>query len=291
MNHLQKAVAKKRTFWVGAVVTSIVLILLLKSARSGDEVRFNGRTVSGWVYATSHYSTVETNQQLQAMMDNLGSNAIPPLLAILEAGEGKTASLYRKIALSSSPGWIKRFALGQLDKKIQPLTIALGLIPLAGSNATVAIPPLEVLAARTNDTMICWYAIRALAGIGTPAVESLLRLEQSSSPSIRPLVTVILKERVEHGRPPQRESAALALAEYDPRSYESVPTLLLMCNSRESAKRIAAIGALARLVPFHAAARDAVKSVAVENEDENIRQLAQRLINDFYATNSSRRPR
>ncbi|MBK8000762.1 MAG: hypothetical protein IPK15_19135 [Verrucomicrobia bacterium] len=35
-----------------------------------------------------------------------------------------------------------------------------------------------------------------------------------------------------------------------------------MCNSRESAKRIAAIGALARLVPFHAAARDAVKSVA-----------------------------
>ncbi|MBK8000763.1 MAG: hypothetical protein IPK15_19140 [Verrucomicrobia bacterium] len=125
--NLQKAVAKKRTFWVGAVVTSIVLILLLKSARSGDEVRFNGRTVSGWVYATSHYSTVETNQQLQAMMDNLGSNAIPPLLAILEAGEGKTASLYRKIALSSSPGWIKRFALGQLDKKIQPLTIALGL--------------------------------------------------------------------------------------------------------------------------------------------------------------------
>ena len=271
------------------MAVAVGLFAWLVSQRNTGEASYQGRTVSDWVYSVSDVSMIEVDQQFQKMMDALGTNAIPPLLAILQKDDGNLAPLFTRISgMPSAPESVKAYAFRQTRKRLFPKLVVAYVLPMAGTNATFAIPALKQLAADTNNQMRTYLAYQTLANIEQPASYKWFR--QTAPSFLLPPATGAWLQQLQHGATAGREKAAVELVNSGYRSYEPIPILDMMCSSPDSAKRKAAINALAKLVPFHAAARDAVKRAA-ENEDEAIRLKARRILSDFYAANSSKAAR
>ena len=193
--------------------------------------------------------------------------------------------------MASAPDSVKAYALGQTRRRIFPKLVVAYVLPMTGTNAKFAVSALKQLVADTNNQMRSHLAFQTLANIEQPA--SYEWFKQTAPGFLLPPAATAWLQQLQHGAMAGREQAAIALINSGYRSYEPIPILDMMCSSRDAAKREAAINALTKLVPLHAAARDAVKRAA-ENDDEAMRLKARRILSDFHAANSlkaARRPK
>lgn len=277
---------------VVAVVVAVVGAWMLWQRNS--QPRYEGKTVRQWIATIDDAFNVETNRQIQLMMDALGTNAIPPLLDIIDQDARLLTHLYFKTTSAKSmPDSVKAFAQNQLGKEIQPRFAAANVIPLARSNATLAIPALENIASNTNNAFSWVFAVQALARIGRPSVPTLNRLLTNGPNQVNSLVSGVPRQEwrqwLRRGDLARREEAALALIEFNAANFEIIPVLDDMCGSRDPARREAALKGLTQLVPEFAAARDAVKKAAA-SDDETTRRMARDVLDNFYGTNRVRSP-
>jgi hypothetical protein len=284
----------ERYKWVSVVAIAVASVGILIFWQRSREPRYEGKTVRQWIETIDNPLNVETNQWIRSMMDALGTNAIPPLVDMIGDDDGLVGRVYGKIASSAStPNQIRTVAQNQLNKERMPRFAAAMVIPLARSNATLAIPQLEHIASDTNNDFGFQLALQALSGIGRPSVPALNRLLTNYPNQItgfaRAVPRIVWRQWLQRGDLARREEAALALIEFNAADYQIIPVLDDMCGSRDPARREAALRGLATLMPEFVTARDAVKKAA-ESGDETTRRMARDILANFYGTNRARSP-
>lgn len=242
-----------------------------------------------WVAGIRDFRTAATDKDIQAMMSHLETNALPPLVEILASDNRAAEHIYRKIVQYNLPSSLKSFATNQLSKYGTLRCSAAAIVPLLPDGGVSAIPALEAHASRTNSPSSSWVCLVGLANIGPRGIPALHRLETNSNFSFKGYVGGWLGINLQQGDRRQRERSAVTLALFDPTSYVPIPMLNDMCDSRDAATRSEAFGALTNLVPFHAAARDAMKRIAAESSDGVLRDRAKGIIEEFYSGLRSQR--
>jgi hypothetical protein len=269
---------------LGAICAAV---LLLRKNSAGHT--YKGRSIEDWVTSVRDFTTVETNQNLRAMMAQLGTNALSPLLGTLTNDERAMTPIYRQLFQQNLSTPLKSFASDQWSKDTTPRYTAAALLPLLPDGGASAIPALETHSLRTNAAAGSFFCLIALANIGPRSVPALRRLETNSTIPVKSLIEGWWEGNLQRGSRSQRERFAVALAVFDPTSYQPIPILADMCDSHDAAIRNEAFAALTNLIPFHAAARDAMKKVAAESPDETLRERAKRVIEQFYSGLKPRR--
>ena len=285
---------QKRYKWIVVVAIVVAVVGGWTVWQRNSQPRYEGKTVRQWIATIDDPFNVETNRRIQLMMDALGTNAIPPLLDIIDQDARLLTRLYLETTYAKSmPGSVKTFAQNQLTKEMKPRLAAAMVIPLARSNATLAIPNLKNIASNTNNAFGWVYAVHALVRIGRPAVPALNRLLTNGPSHINAFVSGFARQewrqRLRRGDLARREEAALALIDFNAADYEVIPVLDDMCGSRDPARREAALKGLTKLVPEFVTARDAVKKAAA-SDDETTRRMARDILDNFYGTNQVRSP-
>jgi hypothetical protein len=264
--------SKRSYLWSGATLAMLVLLVSLMVSNRSAEPRYKGKTVTQWMTGLQPGEDVKKNRAIRLMLAELGSNAVPPLIAVLNAGENFSSRLARKAFLTSVvPLPVKALASTNLVKSFWRLAHAGAALQILGQKAAAVIPDLERIVCDPQNKIAGFAAMSSFEAIGPQAIPALVR-SLTNAPSERiPWIlntlqniggsasleqaAPILPGLLHNSDPQCRKSAALALSTIKPPLHEVVPILVEMCASANQRERITAINALERFITIDPAAR------------------------------------
>lgn len=297
---------------VAGVLTALVAGLALWwGASRSDEPRYKGKTVSEWLttpeetkYAPPEMRTrpsglrvlvgrqsseLPSNPGIRAMLDALGSNAVPALVQHLRESRSIRVQVYSKLAATPSlPTWVNNFAASNLVAPIAMILRAGSALRYLGPDATSAIPELEQLAMDSHPVGR-FTAVSTLAGLGIDGWRAMGHILTNASPanaaSLQGLVAVVAGQALQRGNLRLRQEAALTLCHLDSPPFTAIPVLSDIIDAGDSARAIRALGGLTKLATNHVAARDVIRRAA-RSENPEIRGLAQSILDRTGYTNT-----
>lgn len=247
--------------------------------------RYQGRTIAQWLAPGDPNRDLATNAAIRSMLAALGTNALQPLVRLLEPRDSLRLQAFRKISqLNGLPQFIRDSASERLRREQHCAFVAAEAIRLLWIDAEPAIPDLERFAQDTNSPLGGTAALWALLGLGSSADPAIARLKGNAPPARAMLVRMLMEKSwaamLKHENEARREDAALGLSWLTVNAVQAIPELEIMCGSPEAEKREAAMRALSRLAKEHSAARDAILR-ATTNAHANTRELARETLSRF----------
>lgn len=207
-----------------AVVTGA---LWLAFALANPKLIYKGKDVQAWS-AQLVSSDRKESAEADAAFRALGSNAVPPLIELIQAHQTRSAQVAAAIA-REIPGRFGEY----LTQKTKPpdyetLRYNAGCaLVIVGTNAAAAVPSLAKELGRGREPTL-WQLGRALAAIGQPSVPALIDLTQSTNKLVR-------------------HAAALGVAKIGPDASNAVLALLPLLNDEHEAVRTCALAALGNI--------------------------------------------
>lgn len=173
---------KRRYIWlalaVAAVVVSAITYLILPKHDSGP--RYKGKTVEGWLRRLTNGD----NPEVKMMLDDLGSNAVPPLIVILD----RETPVQDWLSINTlKMQWMPRVANSKAAKHLLEATEmpfhAHSALAHLGTNAVCAIPDLERIICDPRKKRGWSFALGVLANLGPHGRVALQRCVTNAPPS------------------------------------------------------------------------------------------------------------
>jgi hypothetical protein len=266
----------KRRILLAAFVIAVVGGFAWAILRPGEPV-YQGKRLSYWLKAMEEWDG-DTNSAVFVSFRVMGTNAIPPLLNVIETGGPPLPKLIAAFNRKQS-----YFRLPYGTPWNQNVAAAFGLYAM-GSNARPALATLTNLLFHTNATI---SSATALAGIGPDALPSLLwaltnqdlrirhsaasalGLEQSGSSVVVPA----LIERLQDKDRTVQYAAVASLGSLHAEPELAVPALIKDFPGNDSLLRMLIAGSLAQ---FESRAKEAVPVLlgALNDNEEMVRKNA-----------------
>jgi HEAT repeat protein len=279
--------SKQRRIWISVALAAAVSLAALVTLNRSREPQYNGRTVSEWISDMGPGSNISSNREIRLMLAELGSNAVPPLLANLTANAAALSQLMRWTSKSAlSPSFARAWAVTNLARTTWRVQSAAQALEMLGPKASPATLQLERLALK--NSLPGHLAVRVLEKIGQNAVPSLSRL-LTNAPSHRRILIVGSLERIFRGieeaeapligllnDPDERVRIPVALALSNLRTppREAIPPLAEALGLRHEGYWHKAIRALELYAPDHPEALVAIRE-ASKSVDPSLRRLAE----------------
>lgn len=180
----------KRRFYATLLVVAVLLLgILLALKPRGDAVVHQGKPLRAWAIEAS-----SGNPEAIAVLKNLGTNAIPGLVDLLQR---KDSSLRRQLGAIASklPRRVgaRLFSWATGRNTVRYRSAAAKALGILGPEAEAAIPEL-IKALHDSETQVSWDAASALGRVGRPAVPELMRALADSSSYVRHCAAYALGE-------------------------------------------------------------------------------------------------
>lgn len=216
-----------------------------------DEIPSQKVTLRGMVF--ENYS-IDAHPEFTSLLRSLGTNALPPLIALLDDGES-TAGHWMQSALRSGylPGTVKAKLTSSLDRSKRRRTFAAAAIQQMGTNALPAIPLLEEIIRVPSRPDASVHAVSILKFMGPPALPALQRsvtnAPESRRASVEGAIVAIYRIGIKSSDSKLRESSLLALAETPYATFEMMFPLVELLDSPNPDTRRRALHGLAEHLP------------------------------------------
>lgn len=190
---------RRRYIWIGLAVTVFVAIggFVLQPRSHGP--RYQGKTVKGWLSIVKGDDSIFWTPEIVLMLDKLGSNAVPPLIEILDRDKTPIKDWFSIKAIQAQwvPGFVNSVAADHLrDSSVLP-SQAQRALQYLGTNAACAIPELERITCDPKKEFAWGLAAVTLANLGPTATPALLRsltnAPSSRTPALRFITEAALK--------------------------------------------------------------------------------------------------
>jgi HEAT repeat protein len=169
---------KRRVVLVLAGLTLFAILAVLLWPADSSEPRYNGKKLSKWLIMYRNPDTLSDQQNAEAAISAIGTNAIPFLLRWLQDEPLPTRTRIR----NALPGWLRDspMVFNLLGAPFsRTMTASMGFLAL-GTNALPAIPELMALS-RTNNRTAGAMAVLTLAQMGQPGLAATLTIVTNGS--------------------------------------------------------------------------------------------------------------
>lgn len=216
-----------------------------------DEIPSQKVTLRGMVF---EIDSVDAHPEFNNLLRTLGTNALPPLIALLDDGES-TAGHWMQSALRSGylPGPVKAKITSSLDRAKRRRTLAAAAIQQMGTNALPVIPSLEEIIRDPSRQSASVHAVSILKFMGPSALPALQRsvtnAPESRRASVEEAIVAIYRMGIKSSDSKLRESSLLALAETPYATFETMFPLIELLDSPVLETRRRALNGLARHLP------------------------------------------
>jgi len=267
---------KKRLRLLAVVLLGFVAILFWL-ARSPNEPTYQNRPLHAWLEDLKNWDG-DTNAAAYIAFREMGTNAIPSLLHVLESGDPRINRIIMKINQKQS---LVRLPFGRPWDYSMAATWALYAM---GTNAKPALPALAQMLLRTNN-LICSATV--LAGIGADAIPVLLTALTNQNDRIRhaaisgmgwtrsdfDILVPALAARLQETNRLVCCAAAISLGHLHAKPEIAVPALT---NAYSNADTLARSSILMSLGQFEGQAKAAVPTItsALKESSQSVRESA-----------------
>ena len=265
------------------------LIEMLRAANNWDgsplpsalaKIGSNATVIDALLQALVHPDTL-TPRPLAAALASIGEPAGPGLIGALQVSDryvrDYTAWALGRIGPAAAPA-VEALCqiLQDRDENVQA-TVAWALGEI-GPAAAAAIPHLRVAMTDVNER-VQRGAIRALSGIGVPALPTLIEALENPSAEVRKAVGLALADikapaipalidAIQHRKEVAQRTAALALGRMGPTASPAAPSLINLLRSPDEEVCREAAQALAELAP---ASVPFLRNALRDSTDQNLR--------------------
>src|SRR5882724_1715155 len=215
--------------WMALGAAGLVSMMVL-STRGWQKGIYRGKSVKAWSLQNFTGPDAQSHDEARNVLKAIGTNAIPDLIAALQAKDWFLTAKARSNALKLPPT-LRRFVLRRLGEA-DPVTVraaaarALGLL---GADAAAAIPVLAQTL-RDPEPQVSWDSATTLGRIGKTSV---------------PVLIDALKET----NPITRHAAVSALGLVGPNAEAAVPGLIECLSDLNKDIRASAVNSLASIRP------------------------------------------
>lgn len=269
-----------------------------------------GKTVGEWIKTArptvvtnsagqrEEYVSFRSQKELQAALRELGSNAVPTLIAILDHSESLITDAKAKTVRSPrAPQSLKTRFAADLNTTHQELSFVREALGFIGHDALNAIPDLERILCDPNRTVTPWYAASALAELGINAAPVLERC-LTNAPSdrhyfIESAITRLYRKELTSSDLNARSVSAFALANARKPPFEIIVPLVELLDSPDREKRRRALNCLAQhlptLAPSLVVAYRAVEKQTT-SDDPEMRRVATELLAELSPPPPEKKP-
>ena len=271
---------RHRYIWISLAVAATAVAISFILWPSEKEPRYQGKTVEEWLSSLKGNSFADSQSEISALLTELGSNAVPSLIRILDQNKTPTKNWFATNALQAEwmPGFIHSIAAKHLDTLPYWAGHALGHL---GTNAAIAIPDLERIICDPEKERGWEFSAVALGNIGPTALPALQRCLTNAPSGRQRVLTYItlltLKRALQSNDHRVREDSALGLTELSKPPFELIPILAEIVEGDDMERSKRALRALGRwmpeLAPNYMPARDAIEKAA-RCDDIDTRRLA-----------------
>jgi hypothetical protein len=257
-----------------------LLAILVWLIRSPGEPTYQHRSLHSWLKDLKNWDG-DTNAPAYIAFREMGTNAIPGLLHVIESGGPRINRIIMKINQKQS---LVRLPFGRPWEQTMAATRALCAM---GTNAKPALPALTNLLLHTNALNTIFESTIVLAGIGSDATPILLTALTNQNYRIRSLVAsglgsarsdfdVIvpaLAARLQEANYAVSSSAATSLGQLHTRPDIAIPALTnAYSNTNPSVRSFI----LMSLGAFEHQARPAIPTItsALKDDSQSVRESA-----------------
>lgn len=257
--------SRRRTYLYWAIALTIVVGAALAWQRY-SQPRFQGKTMAEWLDETPKQKVtmkwgsyveldlISRHTEFNNLLQDLGTNALPPLIALLDEGDSSVnqwmLSAIRSVRL---PAPLKARFTSSLARSTRRQSIAASAIQYMGTNALHAIPLLEEIIRDPNRQGASIDAVWILQSMGSQALPALQRsvtnAPESRKASIEQAIVAIRRMGIKSADPKLRESSVLALAETPYATFETMFPLVELLDNPNPDTRRRALYALAEHLP------------------------------------------
>jgi len=258
---------------VGALGT---VVWLVRSSRE-PEPAYQGKPLSAWLKDMEHWSG-DTNDAAFVAFGQMGTNAIPALLKVIQSGGPPIQKMILKFNRRQS---LVHLPFGRPQDQTSAAFMALYAM---GTNATPALPVLTDLLLHRNAPI---YSAVALAGIGSEAIPVLLTALTNQNHRIRDptalglgwarsdfdVVVPALIARLRDGDSNVHFNAVVSLGQLHARPELVVPALMNDFSSPDTLLRRLILSSLGQ---FGGKAKQSVPMIigALKDSDGEVRESA-----------------
>lgn len=276
-------------------LVGVLALAILSSApflsRPSKEPHYQGKTVGQWIDSLELYSDIGTNCEFRAMLSELGSNAVPPLMKEFRRFESGQTRLLQRIQTSPSfPRFMATIAQARLGKSWWRVSHAFTSLIYLEKDALCAVPQLEQIVCGSESNVETTFAIQLLEMMDLDGWRALARLSTNAPAATRPEIQSSIdrtwKRALASAEPKRRGEAALVLCHLNSTPHLVIPELVDMINSDDAAKQERALYSLAKLAPEYLTARDAIKQ-ATKSDQPEVRSLAQSILDSTNRINTA----
>jgi HEAT repeat protein len=267
---------KKRATLLAILLLGMVAILVLL-IRSPDEPTYQHRSLHSWLNDLKNWDG-DTNAAAYIAFREMGTNAIPGLLHVIESGGPRINRIVMKINQKQS---LVRLPFGRPWDYTVAATWALYAM---GTNARPALPTLSNMLLHTNHVI---DSATVLAGIGPDAVSVLLTAGTNQNFQIRlaaisgmgwarsdfDILVPALAARLQEANYLVSSSAAISLGQLHARPDIAIPALT---NAYSNTNPLVRSSILMSLGKFEHQARPAMPTItaALKDDSQSVRDSA-----------------
>jgi hypothetical protein len=271
------------------VLAAMSLIALLVLGRPTGPI-YKGKSVAEWLDRLPPNSAISTNVEVSGMLMTLGSNAVPPLVEILNEGSSWRLRLH---SIVGRQGWLPATLRARSRRSLSSAALRMHAAVIAfeflGAKGKSALPELERTASQSSHYLSPNLALNTFSAVaaGSDTFPAVIRIATNAPSVYRPIVDGWLRGLLHRSDSGLNLQAALALYELGSSPPQVIPPLAQCVNSRRSPHKQYALKALARLSPQYLTARDAIREAA-EGDDPAIRELARAILDQQMAATPSK---
>ena len=158
-----------------ATLVLIIAAVSLRALRQPREPEYDGQPLSYYLSSLT-YSQVRLEGNARSAIREIGSNAVPPIIEILNARESRFKTWFNEMADHQS---LTRFRFAPLVNRQMQAAMACGEL------GPIAAPAIPSLARLVDDPVLGYLAVAALADIGPQTFPLLTNALTSCTPSTR----------------------------------------------------------------------------------------------------------
>lgn len=247
----------KKRVTILAILLVAIVALLVSLTRSPNEPTYQKKLLHAWLKDLKNWDG-DTNAAAFIAFREMGTNAIPSLLQVLESGRPRMERIIMKINQKQS---LVRLPFGRPWDRTMAATWALYAM---GKDARPALPALSNMLFHTNNLI---GSATVLAGIGGDAIPVLLTALTNQNYRIRwaaisgmgwarsdfDIVVPVLAARLQETNWVVRSAAAISLGQLRARPEIAVPALTSALKDDNQSVRESAAWALKQIDPEGAA--------------------------------------
>jgi hypothetical protein len=268
---------------VAAAAVGIAFVLW----RGSDEPRHQGKTMKEWLSSIKNGHSVSAKPEVLLMLEVLGSNAVPPLVRILDQDKTPIRDWFatKTLRMPWAPDFVKSSAANHLrNAQTLPFHAELALERL-GKNAVSAIPDLERIICDPEKERGWLHAAASLSRLSPAALPALRRSLTNAPSSRRPVLSQLaipaLEISLQSRDSRAREESALTASDFPKPPFEMIPILVDLVEGNDKERREHALRALGKWIPEIAPtfmpAREAIEKAA-RSDDSDTRRLANEVL-------------